>query len=143
MAVIAPIHVEAVGLGNVRFFAPPSGGREFPWVSLDDLMVCMNVPQEMRRMFKSDMRRGPFADSTKMVAVADGIANIVPHFVAQGVIGVNEEIGRAPKELYWHYAKASAAALDKLTDGFSQGQIFAYLRDALAAGGGVSAEPRP
>lgn len=136
MSIVAPIHTEAVGLANLRFFAPPDGGRDFPWVALDDLYACINMPRDLRRQFKSKMRTGPWRDSIQTVATADGIANIVPHFVAQGMIDAMQHSGLGLSDFYAQYAKAGSIALSKLTDGFSSDQLLAYIAEAWKKAGG-------
>ena len=135
-ALVSPIHVEAVGVANIRFFAPPSGGREFPWLSIDDLHASMTLPRALRREFKRSFRSSEWRKDTKAVATADGIANIVPHFVAQGLIGAMSEVGYVAPELYGRYAAAGAKAMGKLTDGLSPPELLDYIESAWKASGG-------
>ena len=138
MSVISPIHIEAIGVGNVRFFAPPLGGREFPRPSIDDLFAAMALGRKRSEHFRRSMQDGEWATNSKTIATADGITVIAQHFIAQGLIDAMTQVGRCPPDLYWTYAKGGGVALDKLTDGWSKDAIMAYLRDALAIGGGAA-----
>ena len=125
-----PLQFEAVGLGNVRFFRPPSGGREFPFVALNDLYIAMAIPCGARREFDHALRTGPWKENAKTVATADGVTTIVAHFVAQGLIDAMAEVGRCSPDFYRSYATAGAKALSKLTDGLHGDALLAYIKAA-------------
>lgn len=124
-ALVSPIHVEAVGVADIRLFAPPSGRREFPWVSIDDLHASLSLPRMLRREFRHKLRSGEWRNFDRTVATADGIVNIVLHIVAQGVIDAMKEVGWTPAEFYTRYAAAGAQAMGKLTAGFSPPELLA------------------
>ena len=135
MSVVSPIHTEAVGLGNIRFFAPPSGQREFPWIALDDAMHAFSVPIGMRRQATQDLQRDWKGEAVR-VATEDGILLLIPHYMAQGMAQAMSDCGRAPEDLYWKYAVGGARALTKLIPDLHGQEMMAYLADALAAGAG-------
>jgi hypothetical protein len=137
---VSPIHVEAVGLGNLRFFAPPSGGREFPWLSIDDLHASMELPRSLRREFKTRLRTSEWKDATRTVATADGIVNIVPHFMAQGLIEAMHECGYVSEEFYGRYASAGATAMTTLTKDLPPSELLEYIGAAFKASGGAASD---
>ena len=136
-AVVSPIHIEAVGLGNIRFFAPPSGRREFPWIALDDAMHAFSIPIGMRRQATQDLQRDWKGEAVS-VATAGGIVLLIPHYMAQGMAQAMADCGRAPADLYWKYAAGGARALTKLIPNLHGQDMLAYLSDAMAAGGGAA-----
>lgn len=138
IAIAHPIHVEAIGLANVRYFAPPKGAREFPWPSLDDLMAAVVMDRAMRRAFKADLANSLWADNTRKIVTSDGRTLIGQHFVAQGLIDAWATVGRCSRELYGVYAIGGAKALGKLLPDLHGDELMAYCKDALTAGGGAS-----
>ena len=138
MVILHPIHIEAIGLANVRFFAPPTGAREFPWPSIDDLFAAIVMDRRMRRAFHSDIERSPWAGDTRKIVTPDGRTIIGQHFIAQGLIDAWTQVGRCPAELYGRYAVGGANALRKLLDGIHGDEMLAYCRDAMRAGGGCA-----
>lgn len=134
-ALVTPIHVEAIGLANVRFFAPPSGAREFPWPSIDDLFAAVVMDRSLRRAFRRDIEDGPWAGFTRKIVTSDGRTIIGQHFIAQGMIDAWVHVGRCPADMYGRYAVGGAKALSKLTDGFASDELMAYCRDAMQVGG--------
>ena len=137
ITVLHPIHVEGIGLSNVRFFAPPSGAREFPWPSLNDLFASVVMDRSLRRAFRSDIERGPWARYTRKVVTQDGRTLLGQHLIAQGMIDAWVHVGRCPDDFYARYAKGGAKALSKLTEGFGPDELLAYCRDAMEVGGGA------
>ena len=133
---VAPIHVEALGSSTLRFFAPPSGEREFPWIAIDDLHACLGLPRALRREFKTKLRSSEWKDDTRTVATADGIVNIAPHFMAQGLIHAMQDVHRVAPDFYdRRYAKAGARAMDRLVDGLQPRDLLNYIEAAVKASG--------
>lgn len=139
MSLVAPVHIAAVGLANLRFFGPPNGGREFPYVSVDDLHACLSLPHELRRTLKSNLRSTKWRDDTFTVATADGIVSLVPHFMAQGLIHAMQEVGRAPAGFHDAYIVGGSAAMTKITSHLSPDEMVAYTMDAWKNIGGKPA----
>ena len=138
ITVLHPIHVEGIGLSNVRFFAPPAGAREFPWPSLDDLFAAVVMDRSLRRAFRFAIERGPWAGFTRKIVTAEGRTLIGQHFIAQGMIDAWVHVDRCPADFYGRYAVGGAQALSKLTDGFGPNDLMAYCRDAMQVGGGAA-----
>lgn len=141
MSIVSPIHIEAIGLANLRFFAPPSGGQEFPWLSIDDLHACMGLPRDLRREFKARLRKAAWRHDVHLVALGDDIANIIPHYMAQGLIDAMRDVGHLSPDFYSTYAAAGAQALSKLTQGLDGQEILNYIAAAWKSSGG-NAEAR-
>ena len=138
ITILSPIHVEAIGLANVRYFAPLDGAREFPWPSLDDLMAAVVMDRAMRRLFKADLDNSVWAKDTRRIVTPDGRTLVGQHFVAQGLIDAWASVGRCSRELYGVYAVGGAKALSKLLPDVHGDELMSYCRDAMQAGGGAS-----
>ena len=136
LSILHPIHIEAVGLANVRFFAAPTGAREFPWPSIDDLFGSVVMDRRMRRASRSDIERSPWAGDTRKIVTPDGRTIIGQHFIVQGLIDAWVQVGRCQPDLYARYTAGGARALSKLTEEFGPDELMAYCRDAFQAGGG-------
>ena len=134
MDIVTPIHVEPIGLANVRFFAPLDGAREFPWPSLDDLFAAVVMDRTLRRAMRSDLERSRWAADTRKIVTPNGRTIIGQHFIAQGMIDAWVHVGRCPEDMYGRYAVGGARALSKLTEGFGPDDLMAYCRDAQQAG---------
>ena len=129
--VVTPIHVAAIGLGNMRFYAPPSGGQEFPWVALEDSFHCFSLPRGMRRQATRDLRR-EWRGQAKTLATNDGLLTAIPHFMASGMVQAMAECGRCSGDLPLKYVMAVTAAMAKLTAGLKPEQVSEYLGAAMA-----------
>lgn len=118
--IVAPIHIEALGLANVRFFRSPLDGPRQPWCAIDDLFAAIGIPRKLRRMIKADFPKAPeTAGTLRTAAVASGTTDIVPHFIAQAVIGFAQERLSLPKDFEAAYVKAVLAATNVITNGMS------------------------
>ena len=138
LTILEPIHVEAIGLANVRFFAPPTGAREFPWPSLDDLMAAVVMDRAMRRAFKADLGNSAWAGDTRRIVTPDGRTLIGQHFVAQGLVDAWATVGRCSRDLYGAYAIGGVKAMGKLLPNVHGDELMSYCRDAMKAGGGCA-----
>ena len=134
---VTPIHTEAIGLGNLRFFAPPSGGREFPWSSLDDAMHCFSLPRALRQSATKDLL-AEYRDQTAVVRTPNGDVRLITHSWAQGLVGAMVDVGRADPKMNWIYAKAAAEALGQMVAGLSTHEVMQYMADAMQASGGAA-----
>ena len=133
---VKPIHIEALCLGNVRFFAPPSSKPEFPWVAVEDLHAAMALPRAFRRYLKNTLQSSEWHRETCTVATADGLVEIMPHFMAQGMISAMTEVGRCPSDFHYQYCRAGAFAANKMMEGLSPDEVTAYLHAAWVSVGG-------
>lgn len=135
MSVVSPVHIEAVGLSNIRFFAPREGWREFPWPAFDDVANAMAVGRNRRRTFRNELLSGPWAHAARTVETPDGPVLVCQHYAVQGLIDAMAQVGRCDPDFYWKYAKAGTEALCSITVGFSKDELLDYLKCAVAAGG--------
>ena len=108
----APLFSATIGGREFRFFAPPDGGPDLPWHSVDDLGRCLGLERTHRRIMRSKYLAKKWPKGA--VAIGDEIIAIAPHFVAQGTIDGLVEIGRAPASVRLEYDRAGAEALKKL-----------------------------
>ena len=113
--ILAPIHTAALGNSTLRFFRSPLAGPDLPWHVHDDLAACLGLPRDARRQFRQKLIGGPFKGDIRVVAAADGIVTIAPHFVAQGLIGASMQIGLASPALEDRYSAAAIAAFKMMT----------------------------
>ncbi|MCW6513291.1 hypothetical protein [Lichenifustis flavocetrariae] len=134
-ALVEPIPIGAVGLANLRFFAPPSGGRECPWLSIDDLHACLVLPRGVRRELNAKLRTSKWKDDVETIATPEGIVTIVPRFMAQGMIDAMRDVGQIREGFYAEYVRQGAAAMSKLTDGMGPEEMLGYVKAAWTASG--------
>ncbi|MDX7952200.1 hypothetical protein P7D22_13550 [Lichenihabitans sp. Uapishka_5] len=134
-ALATPIHIGGVGVANLRFFAPPAGTQQFPWVAVDDLHACLALPRDLRRELKSKLRHTKWKDDTRTVATAEGIVNLVPHFMAQGLIDSVHDVGHTTEGARHQYDREGTQAFKLLTKGLSAAEALAYMQVAWEATG--------
>jgi len=66
------------------FGTPNSDGLpDFPWHEVDDLHRCLGLTRAERKHF---LHLQAHKEALRIVATADGIVTIAPHFIAQGTI---------------------------------------------------------
>lgn len=120
MTIVAPIHVEAIGIHNVRFFRSPLTGPRQPWHSVDDLHAAMAMPRDLRRTFKKKLSANrEWKKSIVTVDTEKGKTTIAPHWMAQGLIGSMTEAGVCPVGFERSYALGMVAAMKVITAGMS------------------------
>lgn len=124
--IIAPIHIEAIGLHNVRFFRSPMAGPRQPWHAVDDLFAAMTMPRGLRRAIKADMPKSEWGKAMVRVQTVDGHLDIAAHFIAQGAIGLAQERFNLPADFEMSYTKAVVKALDVITAGMSDLEAMNY-----------------
>ena len=119
MTIIEPIHVATINGKPLRFFRSPNndGRPDFPWHSVDDLMLCVGLPRDKRRYLKN----AHFKAGARVVATADDIVTIAPHVQAQGFLDAMVETGRTTPAVKDDYTWACKEALDKLIPEFTSG----------------------
>ena len=115
MTIHTPVHVGVVAGKPLRFFRSPKPGPQMPWHAHDDLLSCLDLPDDL----KLDFRRrlvGPWKADVRTVAVAEGVVTIAPHFIAQGLIGAAIEIGpvKSAKQVERDYHREGTIALELL-----------------------------
>lgn len=115
-----PIHVAAVGLGNIRFFRSPLDGPRQPWHSVDDLYAAMTLPRNLRRALKSGMpSHQEWKKVIRTIQTDKGETTIAPHWMAQGIIGAAMEVMGLSKDFETAYTFAMMEAAKVLTAGMS------------------------
>lgn len=115
-----PIHVAAVGLGNIRFFRSPLDGPRQPWHSIDDLYAAMTLPRSLRRALKAGMpSHKEWKKSIRTIQTEKGETTIAPHWMAQGIIGSAMETKDLSKDFETAYTFAMVEAMKALTVGMS------------------------
>lgn len=60
-----PVHTHQVCGKPVRYFAPVNGSLDFPFVSLDDLLNAMPIPDDQKRIVADKLAVGEYADAVR------------------------------------------------------------------------------
>jgi hypothetical protein len=157
-----PIYTAIIGGKPLRFFPSPVGNTDpdwyfweegcgepkpelpdFPWLALEDLMVCLDLPLDQRERILRDrapparivtikdfsIRDGQPTDHelpcTQSITVADGIVVIAPQIIVWSISsGLQWMNFRKPYEI------AYRAALDAVTAGLSVHELKEWLKGA-------------
>lgn len=118
--ITSPLHVAEINGKKVRFFRTPlkDGKPDFPWHAVNDLASAMGLNSRERKGFLRMLRSGPGAVVVS-IATEGGIAQISPHFMAQGLVEAMVETGHAAKvaEDQYHKAVFDAGKALELVDG--------------------------
>lgn len=123
-SLVSPIYTTTLNGQRFRFFRAPTDRPELPWHAVDDLYRALGLSRDMRRDILR-MTRERWGKELRTIATPDGPTVIAPHFVAQGMICVVEDMGRA-KGTYTAYAIIGAEAVDELLRGFKSQDAIAY-----------------
>ncbi len=130
---IKPIFVGAISGRDVCFFRnPKDDGPSMPWCSIDDLHEALRLPRSLRQHLKRISQKH-WTDELETIATKTGLTTVGPHVMAQSLIEVAMESGRAPQSLESDYQQAAASAMSVLT---------AFMPDAAACEYMVSATRR-
>ena len=123
----SPLHVAEINGQMVRFFRTPlnDGLPDFPWHSTNDLMAALNMDRKMRREFLQTLREGPGA-VVKSIATKDGVVQVCPHFMAQGLADAMVHVGNAPTVSRDQYDAAVFAAAQELEKVDNRAGSFEY-----------------
>lgn len=128
----SPIHTGQVNGKPLRFFRSPSQGAHMPYHAHDDLLVCLELPRDVRRVLKSKLA-SVWGGEIRTLATADGIVTIAPHVVAQSLLEMVIEAGApAARMVEREYQAEGAKALSILTGDLGPEALVEY---ALAAAG--------
>ncbi|SFT24473.1 hypothetical protein [Methylobacterium sp. yr668] len=118
IASATPIHVTTINGVSVRFFRGPADGPDMPWHAHDELLAALALPRDLRRALKAALLKG-WKDACHTVEVEGEPVLLAPHFVAQGLIGMAQEVGKGitttPDFVDREYARAGVAAMNALT----------------------------
>ncbi len=119
MSKLAPLWTAAVNGRSVRYFRSPLTGPDFPWHAFLDLIAAMGQSDDLQEHFLRMVRNGPFRQDTRVVGTTDGPVIIGPHYMAQGLIGALDELGKAPSDFERAYCQGLSDAIDALTGDLS------------------------
>ena len=122
----------------LRFFKAPLPGPHLPWHAAEDLHQCLALPRGLRRHFQQRLKSSEWTDDVRTVATADGIVTIAPHFIAQGLIGAMQDVGRADARTEIRYASQAKEAWDLIYPGASFADAISLLVTAFHNQGGAS-----
>ena len=136
----APLHIAAVGLGNVRFFRSPLAGPQQPWFVIDDLFRAGSIDRKLRRAFFSGLQRDHGAEILT-IETSSGPINIGPHWMAQGLISCWIEWGRVNRDFELAYTVGQAGAMAALTAHMSDMEGMRYAMQAYRNSNGID-EPK-
>ncbi|MDH2311460.1 hypothetical protein [Methylobacterium brachiatum] len=118
IATATPIHTATVNGVTVRFFRGPSAEPDMPWHAHEELLMALALPRDLRRVLKASFLRC-WKETYRTVEVDGEPVLIAPHFVAQGLIGMAQEVGKGitttPDLVDREYACAGVAAMTALT----------------------------
>lgn len=141
IGVISPLHTEAVGVGNIRYFRAPLKGPQQPWHSVEDLYRSMALPRDLRRHFLAKMKTEQ-RESVRLIQTPDGATTIAPHYMAQGFIAAMREVGEEPPGFEMAYVHGIVAATKVLTEGMSPADSLNYAIAAFRESNGIEG-PHP
>ncbi|MCJ2098973.1 hypothetical protein [Methylobacterium sp. E-046] len=118
ISVSTPIHTATINGLPVRFFRGPADGPDMPWHAHEELLATLALPRDLRRALKAALLKH-WKEACHTVEVQGEPVLIAPHFVAQGLIGMARELGKAitttPDLVDRDYARAGVAAMNALT----------------------------
>ncbi|MGU3421375.1 hypothetical protein [Methylobacterium sp. D54C] len=118
IAIASPIHTATINAITVRFFRGPTDGPDMPWHAHEELLAALAMPRDLRRLLKAALLKHR-KDACHTVEVDGEPLLLAPHFVAQGLIGMAQEVGRGvtttPDLVDREYARAGVAAMNALT----------------------------
>ena len=107
---VEPIYVGTINGKPLRFFKAPLPGPHLVWHAFDDLVLCLDLPRDLRRSFQQGLKSSEWASDVHTVATDGGIVTIAPHWIAQGMIGSMMELGRTSTKTEFAYAVEAMAA---------------------------------
>ena len=113
-----PIHIATINGVTVRFFGGPSSSPDMPWHAHEELLAALALPRDLRRALKAALLRS-WREACHTVEVDGEPVLIAPHYVAQGLIGMAQEVGKGvtttPDLVDHEYARAGVGAMNALT----------------------------
>lgn len=142
IASATPIHTASINGVAVRLFRGPADGPDMPWHAHEELLAALALPRDLRRALKAALLRC-WEDACHTVEVDGEPVLIAPHFVAQGLIGMAQEIGKGitttPDLVDREYARGGVAAMNALTAHIpAAGDRFTWAMQAFRNQGGAA-----
>ncbi|GJD36588.1 hypothetical protein [Methylobacterium aerolatum] len=135
-AILVPSYTGTLNNKPLRFFMAPLPGPHLPWHAPEDLQHCLDLPRDLRRDFQRKLRSSEWKDDIRTVATSDGIVTIAPHFMAQGLIGAMQDVGRADAKTEVRYASECKKAWDLIYPGRDFSEAISLLIAAFHNQGG-------
>lgn len=114
-----PAHTHQVCGKPVRYFAPVNGSLDFPFVSLDDLLNAMPIPDDQKRIVADKLVIGEYADAVRVINTHGGQATIVPHYIYNGLIHAFTENGLISPRFGAQITIGSYSAFKNINKGMS------------------------
>lgn len=111
---VSPIYTGMLNGKSLRFFKAPFLEPHLPWHAPADLHLCLGMEQNLRSHFQQMLKTSEWAADVRTVATCDGIVTIAPHWMAQGLISLVIQFGRADTSAEWAFENASGEALTAL-----------------------------
>ncbi|MCJ2087126.1 hypothetical protein MKK88_14185 [Methylobacterium sp. E-005] len=93
IAAAFPLHTATINTITVRFFRGPNDAPDMPWHVREELLAALALPRYLRRALKAALLKH-WKAACHTVEVDGEAVLIAPHFVAQGLIGMAQEIGK-------------------------------------------------
>ena len=112
---VSPVYTGTLNGKPLRFFKAPLPGPHLIWHASEDLQLGMQLPRDLRRRFREQLRSSEWSSDVRTVATSDGIVTIAPHWIAQGFIGAMIETGYISNTLEIAYAKEAVRAWNATT----------------------------
>lgn len=142
IAAAFPVHTAAINNVSVRFFRGPADGPDMPWHVHEELLAALALPRDLRRALKAALLKS-WKEACHTVEADGEPVLIAPHFVAQGLIGMAQEIGKGitttPDLVDREYARAGVGAMNALTAHLPNAEDrFAWAMQAFRNQGGAS-----
>lgn len=119
---VAPVHIARIGKTAVRFFRPPNGRLEKPWVAINDVCNAMRLSPDRKRELLLK------AGEALIVSTSAGPVAVHPHEAAQSIITAVID-----RSLTSAFDGAVDTANAKMMAGMSSGEVFdSMIRSARA-----------
>lgn len=114
-----PAHTHQVCEKPVRYFAPVNGSLDFPFVSLDDVLNAMPIPDDQKRIVAEKLSIGEYADAVRVINTNGGQTTIVPHYICNGLIHAFTENGLISPRFGAQITMGSYSAFKSINKGMS------------------------
>ena len=141
IATATPIHTATINTVTVRFFRGPADGPDMPWHAHEELLAALALPRDLRRVLKAALLKH-WKEACHTVEADGEPVLIAPHFVAQGLIGMAQDVGKGvtttPDLVDREYARAGVGAMNALTEHLPDAQDrFTWAMQAFRNQGGA------
>ena len=114
----------------VRFYCPPTAGPDFPWFSLDDLLLALKLSRQARRHI-ARLAREDWGEYLTTAMCEGSIITVAPHFVAQGLLDALISTGQITQSASDGYYEAGVSVMKELTGHLSPQDLLPWAAEAL------------